>query len=102
MLEAQLQVKVLQYLNALDECFIVKIIACNVNGCPDILICYRGRFLAVELKRPDGKGTTKPLQKLRIRQIKAAGGHAISTHKLERVKKLIKEVDDEIARLETA
>lgn len=45
------------------------------NGTPDFLICYKGAFIAVEAKA--GKGTTTALQKVRLREIAAAGGTAM-------------------------
>ncbi len=45
------------------------------NGTPDFLICYKGVFIAVEAKA--GKGTTTALQKVRLREIAAAGGTAL-------------------------
>lgn len=34
-------------------------------GMPDLLICYKGRFICMELKRPGEKPTKKQLQVLR-------------------------------------
>ena len=44
------------------------------TGIPDIVACFRGRFVAVEVKR-EGKEPTK-LQALRMREIEVAGGKA--------------------------
>ena len=41
-------------------------------GVPDLLICFGGRFVAIEVKTPEGKVTR--LQKHTIEQIKAADG----------------------------
>ena len=43
-------------------------------GVPDLLICYYGLMLAVELKAGDNQAT--PLQRETIRRIRAAGGVA--------------------------
>lgn len=45
------------------------------TGTPDILACYRGRFVAVEVKRP-GQVPTE-IQRFRLKQIAKAGGHCI-------------------------
>jgi hypothetical protein len=42
---------------------------------PDIIACYKGRFVAIECKA--GKGKLTELQKYNIEQIKATGGLAI-------------------------
>lgn len=44
-------------------------------GVPDILACYRGLFLAIEVKQPGGKQTR--LQELEQQKIQAAGGISI-------------------------
>ena len=44
-------------------------------GVPDLLVCYKGRFVAVEVKIPSGR--VSPRQRLVIREIVAAGGEAI-------------------------
>jgi hypothetical protein len=42
------------------------------KGIPDILCCYKGRFIALEIKRP-GEVPDK-LQKYELEQIRKAGG----------------------------
>lgn len=44
-------------------------------GVPDLFLCCNGRFIAVELKAPDGKPS--PLQLYTIEEIKKAGGIAL-------------------------
>lgn len=46
----------------------------SVAGIPDLLICWQGRFIAIELKRP-GESPT-PLQLATLAKIRAAGGEA--------------------------
>ena len=43
-------------------------------GIPDIIGCYRGRFLGIECKA--GKGTTTALQDLELEKIRQAKGFA--------------------------
>lgn len=47
----------------------------GASGCPDRLVCYKGRFIGIEIKRP-GK-TPTALQRRRIIEIQAAGGIAV-------------------------
>jgi hypothetical protein len=47
----------------------------------DFTICFFGRFLAIEAKRPGKKPT--PLQELRMREITAAGGTAVAIASVE-------------------
>lgn len=47
----------------------------QLAGLPDILGCYRGRFIAFEVKR-DATGKPTPLQAYYLKKIRAAGGVA--------------------------
>jgi hypothetical protein len=44
------------------------------GGCPDILICWKGIFIAIEVKADDGTATD--LQMVQLRKIAQAGGVA--------------------------
>lgn len=54
-------------------------------GTPDILACIGGKFIGIEVKKPKG-GVLSELQKLKIKQIKSAGGVAFVARSLEDVK----------------
>lgn len=43
-------------------------------GLPDILACYQGRFIGIEVKRPETRGTVTARQQAFLDQIEAAGG----------------------------
>ena len=45
------------------------------SGVPDIIVCYKGKFLAIECKAGDNQPTA--LQQLNLSQIKQNGGHSI-------------------------
>jgi len=47
----------------------------GASGVPDIICCYKGRFLGIECKA--GKGKTTALQEKNIAQIIAQGGLAV-------------------------
>lgn len=59
-------------------------------GTPDILACVNGRFVGIEVKKPNG-GVVSALQKLKIKQIKNAGGVALVATSVE-------EVEQELSR----
>jgi hypothetical protein len=42
------------------------------SGVPDIIVCFRGKFIGIECKA--GKGKTTPLQDRELSAINAAGG----------------------------
>lgn len=50
-------------------------------GRPDLVVCARGRFIALELKRPGGRVT--PLQAQRLKEVRAAGGVAAVVYSVE-------------------
>ena len=56
-------------------------------GIPDLIICYKGRFIALEVKRPGGKPTL--LQKITLNKIEKAKGIAKIVTSLEQVKAII-------------
>ena len=60
------------------------------SGVPDVVCCWRGKFLAVECKA--GKNTTTALQDREIAAIRSAGGIAliINENNLDELKALIK------------
>ena len=57
---------------------VLKTIRLNQNGFPDIILLKDGKTIFVELK--EGKDTLKPLQALRINQLRAKGFQAYCWH----------------------
>ena len=46
----------------------------NAHGIPDLILCLKGKFVAIELKNEDGK--LSALQLYNIEKIKQSGGQA--------------------------
>ena len=87
--ESKIQSEILELLK-LRGCWIVKTIKSNRKGIPDVIACYKGLFIAVEVKKEGlGYEDATPLQKLEIKNIIKAGGKAIVTSKVEEVSKLL-------------
>lgn len=63
----------------------------GTSGVPDIICCYKGRFLGLEVKLPSGKLTE--LQKRAIEKINRAGGIACRVENVNDVKAVIARVD---------
>ena len=63
------------------------------NGIPDILACYRGRFLGIELKAPERKPEGSMHQKRQIALIKHAGGIGFVTNNIDDIKRALDEID---------
>lgn len=60
-------------------------------GIPDIICCYKGRFIGLECKLPSGRLTE--LQKRAIEKINRAGGIACRVESVEDAKRVIERVD---------
>ena len=59
-------------------------------GIPDIIVCYKGKFIAFECKRPGGKPTV--LQKITINKIAKANGIVKIVTSVEEVKQIIENI----------
>ena len=65
----------------------------GTSGVPDVICCYKGRFLGLEVKLPTG--TLTELQKRTIEKINRAGGIASRVESVADVQKIIAQVDEE-------
>jgi Holliday junction resolvase len=63
-------------------------------GIPDILGCYRGRAVAIEVKTPAGRLSVK--QERFLAQWRKAGGYALVAQNVVEVKGLIESIDWEV------
>jgi len=81
-LEKPIQKKILRLLQKRGA-WAVKVMTANFNGCPDILCCYRGQFIAFEIKSSSGVPT--PLQTYNIDKIHEADGVAHVVRNVEEV-----------------
>lgn len=62
-------------------------------GVPDLLVCYRGVFIALEAKKPTGGKVTR-IQEIEIERIVKAGGHAAVVTDVPEVEAIIALIDD--------
>lgn len=60
------------------------------SGIPDILVCYHGAFIGIEVKNEKNKTTL--LQDHNLSEIKKAGGIAVVARSVEDVKEKINEI----------
>lgn len=67
----------------------------GTSGVPDIIICYKGRFIGMECKLPGGRLTE--LQKRAISKINLAGGIARRVESVADAQTIIQQADDEMA-----
>lgn len=84
--------QILKYLKSESECFAFKEHGgiYGVSGIPDIICCYKGKFMAFEVKTPQGK--LSKLQEITIKRINEAGGMAFKVTSLQEVKDILKGV----------
>lgn len=89
MTEANLTDKIKQYLKSVDGLFFWKEHGgqFGTTGIPDLIVCYRGRFIALEVKTDRGKTTV--LQEVTIRKIIKAGGYAKVVRSVDEVRAVI-------------
>lgn len=59
--------------------------AFGTHGVPDIICCYNGLFIAIEVKAPGKLGTLTANQIAHIEKINSAGGRAIVADSLDKV-----------------
>lgn len=73
--EGNFQKRVLRDLKKLGHCYFLKTQEKARKGVPDLIICLKGRFIAIELKR-EGEEPTE-LQEYVLDKILRAGGAAM-------------------------
>lgn len=81
--EKSLQNKCIRWLKRQPDCWFFKVSgsACQTPGVPDLVICWHGKFVGVELKSPTGK--PEPVQLATIDMILRAGGVAFITNSFD-------------------
>lgn len=91
--ETKLKNEVRKYLKGVPGLWFVKTASTAglKVGTPDFLICYRGRFVAIELKAGKGKPTKKQVHE--ISRIIGAGGFAAACWSLEEVQAVLAKVE---------
>ena len=75
-LESAIQTDIVRYLRGRGDTYVLNYggSASGAKGTPDLIVCHRGLFYGLEVKKPHGSyGLTSP-QRMRLRQIRKAGG----------------------------
>ena len=62
------------------------------SGIPDLICCVNGHFVAIEIKRPDGKSKVSKLQEIEIDRIKRSDGIAVVMNNYDEFVKFISEI----------
>ncbi len=90
--EQAIQSDILKYLKSVGA-YTIKVSAATKAGIPDIICCYKGRFIAIEVKRPETKNNVSPLQVANITMIINAQGEVLVAWDKEMVKTFIDNID---------
>ena len=86
--ESTLQNKVIHYLESIGAyVFNVPGTGLERKGTPDLLVCYHGKFIALEVKMSGGKPTK--LQEYELAKVRKAGGVAKVIHSMEELEVLL-------------
>lgn len=82
-LESTFQKKVIDFLNSIGA-YVIKIHVSSyqLEGEPDIICCYKGRFYAFELKQGS---VLSELQKVKLELIRESGGVAMEIRSIEQL-----------------
>lgn len=92
MTETAIKDKIMKHLKGLPQCYAVKIWGNHTTiGQPDILACYRGRFLALEVKRPGEQPTE--IQRATLQKWADAGAVAGVVRSVEDLKEPLDRFD---------
>src|SRR5210317_609110 len=92
--ESQIQSAILKFLRSLGAyCWAIKTEVCNERGVPDILCCYRGRFVGFEVKT--AKGRISGPQRVQNERIRRACGRAVVVRSVADVRVVLEHIDRE-------
>ena len=99
--EAQIQALILKFLRAFGPaCWVIKAAVCNERGVPDILCCYRGRFVGLEVKT--ARGRISGPQRVQNNRIRRACGRAVVVRSVADVQAVLQHIDREVDDAEEA
>ena len=89
MLERDIVAAILRHLKTVPHCFAWKTHGgmYGVAGLPDVICCYYGLFVGLEVKTPSGKLTK--LQVTTLHRIHAAKGQAFKVASVDEVKEIL-------------
>ena len=93
--EATIQALILKFMRTLGPaCWVIKAAVCNERGVPDILCCYKGRFVGFEVKT--AKGRISGPQRIQNERIRRACGRAVVVRSVADVRVVLKHIDREV------
>ncbi len=82
--EQKIQKKITDFLEG-HNAYVVKVISSTKKGVLDLIFCFKGKFVSIEVKTPNTRNNVSELQKLNIKRIQQAGGIAFVAWNVEMV-----------------
>lgn len=97
--EAKVKKKVKEYLQSIGAWYYMPVSnGMGRVGCPDILVCYSGRFLAFETKALGKRENVTANQMREINDIQRANGLAHVVDDVEQVVAIMEKLNDQIVK----
>lgn len=90
MKEQDIQKKIIDYLEELGA-YVVKVVSATKAGVPDLLVCYEGKFIAIEVKTPETRNNVSALQSYNLSKIENTGGYSLVAWSVEMVKEFLED-----------
>lgn len=89
--ESALRDKCSKYLKTVPDLWFFKVYGNGVQkgGVADFIICYKGKFIAIELKKPKDSYGITDRQRIELKKIKFAGGIAYAINSLDDLKLIL-------------
>lgn len=90
MKEQDIQKKIINYLEDIGA-YVVKVVSATKAGVPDLLVCYEGKFIAIEVKTLETRNNVSALQSYNLSKIENAGGYSLVAWSVEMVKEFLED-----------
>lgn len=88
MSEQQIQRKIIELIEARGG-YVVKVISASRSGVPDLLVCFDGMFIGLEVKMPTTSTNVSKLQQYNLQKIIDSGGRSAVVWSVEQVDELL-------------
>ena len=85
--ENKIQASIVKYLKNQKDCWVYPTCDRFTVGVPDILGCLKGRFFALEVKKPNGR--LSKIHAYQLSKVRNAGGIAARVDSLEDAKEVL-------------
>lgn len=74
--------------------YAIKVMSASKRGVPDIVCCWDGKFVSIEVKTPSAASKLTELQKRNISAIQRTGGEAFVVRSLSDLEYIIRRMRD--------